>query len=82
MLYDEWTKALPTVHPFYAVKCNNDPVVLKTLMKSGAGFDCASKVIFSLYNLRKHVLSFEYQFYASNYCYDHKGTKSTVKSDV
>ena len=43
-LHAQWMKQLPTVHPFYAVKCNNNPVILKVLAALGAGFDCASKV--------------------------------------
>ena len=43
-LHEEWMKALPKVQAFYAVKCNNDPVILKTLAALGTGFDCASKV--------------------------------------
>jgi len=34
---------LPRVEPFYAVKCNPDPTVLKLLASLGASFDCASK---------------------------------------
>ena len=29
--YDKWMANLPQVHPFYAVKCNEDPAILKTL---------------------------------------------------
>ena len=29
--------------PYYAVKCNDDPVFLKTLAELGTCFDCASK---------------------------------------
>ncbi|KAM9319794.1 uncharacterized protein PAF06_004214 [Gastrophryne carolinensis] len=36
-------KALPQVKPFYAVKCNSSPEILRTLAILGAGFDCASK---------------------------------------
>ena len=43
-LHEDWTEALPTIQPFYAVKCNNDPALLKTLAALGTGFDCASKV--------------------------------------
>ena len=43
-LYDLWREALPTVHPFYAVKCNSDPALLHVLAALGCGFDCASKV--------------------------------------
>ncbi|KAI1727086.1 pyridoxal-dependent decarboxylase, pyridoxal binding domain-containing protein [Ditylenchus destructor] len=42
--YGEWKAKMPRVKPFYAVKCNNDPVLLGTLAKLGAGFDCASKL--------------------------------------
>lgn len=38
-----WKKNLPRVRPFYAVKCNPDPRVLKLLAELGTGFDCASK---------------------------------------
>ena len=43
-LHTEWTRALPSVRHFYAVKCNEDPALLKTLAALGTGFDCASKV--------------------------------------
>ena len=39
-----WLQLLPRVQPFYAVKCNPEPVVLKTLATLGCNFDCASKV--------------------------------------
>ena len=39
-----WTKNLPRVRPFYAVKCNNSQMVLEILNSFGIGFDCASKV--------------------------------------
>jgi len=42
-LVDEWHRLLPGVQPFYAVKCNDDPILLKYLEKKGANFDCASK---------------------------------------
>ncbi len=41
--YDQWIEKIPRVHPFYAVKCNDDTQVLKTLAALGTGFDCASK---------------------------------------
>ena len=43
-LHRDWVAALPSVTPFYAVKCNEDPALLKTLAALGTGFDCASKV--------------------------------------
>lgn len=41
-LYQQWITSLPRVKPFYAVKCNPDPAIIKTLAALGAGFDCAS----------------------------------------
>ncbi|XP_063047132.1 ornithine decarboxylase 1-like [Engraulis encrasicolus] len=38
-----WTRALPRVQPFYAVKCNPSRVVVMALATLGVGFDCASK---------------------------------------
>jgi len=38
-----WQNYLPRVEPFYAVKCNPDPVVLATLASMGVKFDCASR---------------------------------------
>ncbi|TPX06924.1 uncharacterized protein E0L32_011148 [Thyridium curvatum] len=38
-----WKLNLPRVRPFYAVKCNPDPQVLRLLSELGTGFDCASK---------------------------------------
>ncbi|KAI0703841.1 ornithine decarboxylase [Cytidiella melzeri] len=37
-----WESFLPEVEPFYAVKCNPDPYVLRLLAALGTGFDCAS----------------------------------------
>ncbi|KAJ1882133.1 Ornithine decarboxylase, partial [Kickxella alabastrina] len=38
----QWTQLLPRVQPFFAVKCNPDPIVVKCLARLGAGFDCSS----------------------------------------
>lgn len=40
--HQRWLRALPRVIPFYAVKCNPDPYVLRLLANLGSGFDCAS----------------------------------------
>ena len=40
---DRFRKALPRVEPFYAVKANPNPGVLKALAAWGAGFDVASQ---------------------------------------
>ena len=42
--YRRWIKNLPRIEPFFAIKCNPDPMVLHTLVKLGVGFDCASRV--------------------------------------
>lgn len=41
--YQTWTELLPGVTPHYAVKCNDDPVLLSVLARLGSHFDCASK---------------------------------------
>jgi len=41
--YYNWITLLPTVKPYYAVKCNTNPVLLETLATLGANFDCASE---------------------------------------
>ncbi|KAK8160818.1 pyridoxal-dependent decarboxylase [Phyllosticta citrichinensis] len=41
-LHSEWERRLERVTPFYAVKCNPNPVVLRLLAALGTGFDCAS----------------------------------------
>jgi len=39
-----WLREFPRIKPFYAIKCNPDPTMLKTLLALSTGFDCASKV--------------------------------------
>ena len=39
---DRFTKALPRVKPFYAIKANSHPEILKTMVAGGSGFDVAS----------------------------------------
>lgn len=41
--FDQWSTLLPMVEPFYAVKCNPDPVIVRLLAALGCGFDCATK---------------------------------------
>jgi ornithine decarboxylase len=41
--YTEWTIKLPKIKPYYAVKCNNNPKIIKILNMLGCNFDCASK---------------------------------------
>lgn len=42
--YNKWKQLIPRVHPFYAVKCNDAPGLIKVLAQVGCGFDCASSV--------------------------------------
>ncbi|KAK7310998.1 hypothetical protein RJT34_08834 [Clitoria ternatea] len=42
-LMDKWAAKLPTVQPFYAVKCNPNISLIDTLAALGSNFDCASK---------------------------------------
>ena len=39
---EQWKDELPMVEPFYAVKCNPDPVILRLLARYGCSFDCAT----------------------------------------
>ncbi|ORX52269.1 ornithine decarboxylase [Piromyces finnis] len=39
----KWVRNLPRIEPFYAVKCCGDPLLLKTMVSMGTGFDCASR---------------------------------------
>ncbi|XP_068120800.1 ornithine decarboxylase-like isoform X2 [Hyperolius riggenbachi] len=41
-------EGLPRVRPYYAVKCNDNPEILRTLAVLGTGFDCASKAEISM----------------------------------
>jgi ornithine decarboxylase len=38
-----WKEGLPTVRPFYAVKCFSDPNVMAFMKRHRLGFDCASE---------------------------------------
>eukprot|EP00349_Pseudokeronopsis_sp_Brazil_P003517 CAMPEP_0202972012 /NCGR_PEP_ID=MMETSP1396-20130829/32578_1 /ASSEMBLY_ACC=CAM_ASM_000872 /TAXON_ID= /ORGANISM="Pseudokeronopsis sp., Strain Brazil" /LENGTH=475 /DNA_ID=CAMNT_0049701985 /DNA_START=88 /DNA_END=1512 /DNA_ORIENTATION=+ len=41
--YNLWKQELPMVQPFYAVKCNPDPAIVRLLSFLGASFDCATQ---------------------------------------
>ncbi|PRP79963.1 hypothetical protein PROFUN_05939 [Planoprotostelium fungivorum] len=40
--YKRWKEELPTVKPFFAIKCNPNTAIIRTLASLGTGFDCAS----------------------------------------
>ena len=42
-VYTNWVSLLPNVKPYYAVKCNPNPVLIETLASLGTNFDCASE---------------------------------------
>ncbi|BAT77647.1 hypothetical protein LR48_Vigan09g035600 [Vigna angularis] len=42
-LLEKWATKLPTVRPFYAVKCNPNLSLIGALAALGTSFDCASK---------------------------------------
>lgn len=39
----QWRRFFPRIEPFYAVKCNPDPIIIQTLATLGCHFDCASR---------------------------------------
>lgn len=41
--YKKWTFNFPNIKPYYAVKCNPNPVILHVLSSLGTYFDCASE---------------------------------------
>jgi ornithine decarboxylase len=41
--YNNWKTKMTNIQPYYAVKCNNNPIVLEILAALNIGFDCASK---------------------------------------
>ena len=41
--YKKWMECLPRIKPYYAIKCNPDQLLIKTLAMLGVNFDCASK---------------------------------------
>jgi hypothetical protein len=41
--YLKWTQRMPDVRPFYAVKCNPDLVLVRSLLAMGCGLDVASR---------------------------------------
>ena len=43
MTSNKGRRFFPRIEPFYAVKCNPDPVIVKTLAILGCNFDCASR---------------------------------------
>jgi ornithine decarboxylase len=55
--WSTWAKALPSIKPFYAVKCNPEPLLLQTLVNHGASFDCAS--LREVYDVQRCVTPYD-----------------------
>jgi len=51
-----WQQHLPRIKPYYAVKCNDDPIIVQTLATLGVGFDCASKNELKLVSTRLKLI--------------------------
>ena len=50
--YIKWVRHLPRVSPYYAVKCNPEPILLQTLSNHFVNFDCASlKEVYDVKNV-------------------------------
>jgi len=42
--FQRWSSLFPSIKPFYAVKCNPNPAIIRALsLLPGCGFDCASQ---------------------------------------
>ena len=67
-----WMTELPMVKPFYAVKCNPDPSIVRLLASLGCGFDCATQGEIDLVcNGLGDELSFSPEKAASSIIYAH-----------
>lgn len=60
--FAEFKRNLPRVQPYYAVKANPDPAIVRTLFESGASFDVASMPEFKIvYENIRHLPARERQ---------------------
>lgn len=41
--YQRWKEILPDIEPYYAIKANANPLIIRVLASMGCNFDCASK---------------------------------------
>jgi len=65
--YHEFRKYLPRVEPFFAVKANSNPEIIKTMYAMGASFDIASFQEFQLvYENIKHLSTKKQQEFIQN----------------
>lgn len=79
--YALWQRCLPRARPYYAVKCNGDALLIKTLAALGCGFDCASKAEIDIVTKLTGVLPSEDIIYA-NPCKTRNYIRHAVEKDV
>eukprot|EP00917_Polyrhabdina_sp_WS-2016_P023821 GHVP01051507.1.p1 GENE.GHVP01051507.1~~GHVP01051507.1.p1 ORF type:complete len:940 (+),score=162.60 GHVP01051507.1:117-2936(+) len=74
-----WRANLNFVTPYYAVKCNSDPMLLTLLARLGCGFDCASvtevEMVAHLVDCSTHIIY-------SNPCKDPAGMKGASQMGI
>ncbi|XP_043685388.1 antizyme inhibitor 2-like [Vespula pensylvanica] len=46
--HQDLIEKMPRIVPYYAIKCNSNPMVIKLLAAMNGSFDCASKNNYSL----------------------------------
>jgi ornithine decarboxylase len=63
-----WNKYLPTVKPYYAVKCNPETNILRWLGALGSGFDCASAREMELCRQATNTTADPYRIVFANPC--------------
>lgn len=80
--YSEWKRLLPNVRPYYAVKCNPDPVILRMLLSLGASFDCASWNEIALVQEQGEVLQVKTDILFANPCKDLPSLRYARKTGV
>jgi len=51
--WSAWKDKFPDILPYYAVKCNPEPILLRKLIQLGVNFDCAS--LREVYDVKKRV---------------------------
>ena len=76
---DLWKRTLPNVTPYYAVKCNPEPILLQTLLQNEVNFDCAS--LREVIEVKKNV---NYDQITPDILYAHpmKSKRDLLKSQV
>ncbi|ELK34643.1 Ornithine decarboxylase [Myotis davidii] len=80
--HQAFCQALPRVSPFYAVKCNSSPLVLRVLAALGTGFDCASQPVSHLQYAARHgvqLLTFDSEEELTKVAQHHPGARLVLR---